>query len=87
MPNFHFHRELRKLLSYVDTSKVCVWGWSFGGYLTGLLLAEVALRVPVEIYIFVSMMANIKLMNISNKNMRLVNAERIVKVLMITSVC
>ena len=71
----------------MDTSKVCVWGWSFGGYLTGLLLAEVALRVPVEIYIFVSMMANIKLMNISNKNMRLVNAERIVKVLMITSVC
>ena len=83
----------------MDTSKVCVWGWSFGGYLTGLLLAEVArgldnkkynkkpLRVPVEIYILVSMMANIKVMNVSNKNMRLVNAERIVKVLMITSVC
>ena len=71
----------------MDTSKVCVWGWSFGGYLTGLLLAEVArglenkkynkkpLRVPVEIYILVSMMANIKVMNVSNKNMRLVNAE------------
>jgi len=36
----HVIRELRKILSYVDASKVCVWGWSFGGYLTGLLLAE-----------------------------------------------
>ena len=33
------------MLSYVDTSKVCVWGWSFGGYLTGLLLAEVMMRI------------------------------------------
>ena len=29
----------------MDASKVCVWGWSFGGYLTGLLLAEVILRI------------------------------------------
>ena len=40
------------MISYVDTSKVCVWGWSFGGYLTGLLLAEVRIfsRDPCSIF-------------------------------------
>ena len=28
-------RYLAESLSYVDSSKICVWGWSYGGYLTG----------------------------------------------------
>ena len=36
-------RELVSSLQYIDSSKACVWGWSYGGYLTGLVLAEVGL--------------------------------------------
>ena len=36
-------RHLVSSLHYVDSSKVCAWGWSYGGYLTGLLLAEVGI--------------------------------------------
>ena len=33
-------RDLVESLHYVDSSRVCVWGWSYGGYLAGLLLAR-----------------------------------------------
>jgi len=36
----HVIRHLAESLSYVDSSKICVWGWSYGGYLTGRILAE-----------------------------------------------
>ena len=36
----HVIRELVESLHYVDREKVCVWGWSYGGYLAGLLLSR-----------------------------------------------
>jgi hypothetical protein len=27
-------------LSFVDWARVCIWGWSFGGYLAAMALAE-----------------------------------------------
>jgi cephalosporin-C deacetylase-like acetyl esterase len=27
-------------LSFVDRARVCIWGWSFGGYLAAMALAE-----------------------------------------------
>ncbi len=27
-------------LSFVDRARVCIWGWSFGGYLAVMALAE-----------------------------------------------
>ena len=32
--------HLRQSLHYVDSSRICVWGWSYGGYLAGLLLSR-----------------------------------------------
>ena len=32
--------HLRQSLHYVDGSRICVWGWSYGGYLAGLLLSR-----------------------------------------------
>ena len=29
-------RILMSSLKYVDGEKVCIWGWSFGGYITGI---------------------------------------------------
>ena len=32
--------HLRDTLHYVDPARICVWGWSYGGYLVGLLLSR-----------------------------------------------
>ena len=36
----HVIRELVNKIKYIDRTRVCVWGWSFGGYVTGMVLAE-----------------------------------------------
>jgi len=36
----HVIRHLTDNLKYIDNNKICVWGWSYGGYLTGMILAE-----------------------------------------------
>ena len=36
----HVISHLVDSLHYVDRSRVCVWGWSYGGYLAGLLLTR-----------------------------------------------
>eukprot|EP00090_Calanus_glacialis_P007913 TRINITY_DN16308_c0_g1_i1.p1 TRINITY_DN16308_c0_g1~~TRINITY_DN16308_c0_g1_i1.p1 ORF type:complete len:847 (-),score=98.44 TRINITY_DN16308_c0_g1_i1:552-3092(-) len=36
----HVIRHLADKLPYIDDNKICVWGWSYGGYLTGMILAE-----------------------------------------------
>ena len=35
----HFFREIVDTYKFIDRSKICVWGWSFGGYLTTKVLA------------------------------------------------
>ena len=32
--------HLGSSLHYIDQSRICVWGWSYGGYLAGLLLSR-----------------------------------------------
>ena len=33
-------RRLVERLNFVDRGRVCIWGWSFGGYLAAMALAE-----------------------------------------------
>jgi dipeptidyl aminopeptidase/acylaminoacyl peptidase len=33
-------RYLRDNLKFVDKSKVAVWGWSYGGFATAMILAQ-----------------------------------------------
>ena len=35
-----YFSHLLKNLSYVDETKVAVWGWSYGGFLAARILAE-----------------------------------------------
>ena len=27
-------------IKYIDADKMCVWGWSYGGYVAGMMMAE-----------------------------------------------
>lgn len=35
-----FNRFLQENLSYVDSTKTGIWGWSYGGYVAGMVLAK-----------------------------------------------
>lgn len=35
-----FNRYLKDNLGYIDDTKICIWGWSFGGYVAGMALAK-----------------------------------------------
>ena len=35
-----FFRHLTEKYRYIDKQKICAWGWSYGGYISGLLLAK-----------------------------------------------
>ena len=35
----HVIRELVDNVKYIDRDRVCVWGWSYGGYVTGMVMA------------------------------------------------
>lgn len=37
--------QLAKSLAYVDATRVAIWGWSYGGYATGMALASDAAHV------------------------------------------
>ena len=45
----HVIRQLVERFKFIDREKVCVWGWSYGGYVTGRLMAEVGLEQSGEI--------------------------------------
>lgn len=34
------NRFLQSNLSYIDKNKIGIWGWSFGGYIAGMVLAK-----------------------------------------------
>ena len=34
-------RHLVKNHKFIDSERVCVWGWSYGGYVTGRILAAI----------------------------------------------
>ena len=36
----HVVHQLVQRIKYIDIDKICVWGWSYGGYLTSRILAE-----------------------------------------------
>ena len=33
-------RELVTDVKFIDQTKVCVWGWSYGGYVTGMVMTK-----------------------------------------------
>jgi dipeptidyl-peptidase-4 len=33
-------RFLQKNLTYIDSERTAIWGWSYGGYATGMALAK-----------------------------------------------
>ena len=35
--------QLGEKFKFIDQGKICVWGWSYGGYVTGLMMARVGL--------------------------------------------
>lgn len=32
-------RQIQKMFSYVDNTRTAIWGWSYGGYASGMALA------------------------------------------------
>ena len=36
----HVIRELVTSVKFIDQTKVCVWGWSYGGYVTGMVMTK-----------------------------------------------
>lgn len=39
------HRKLGKILPYIDSSRVGIWGWSYGGYVAAMALAKDSKKV------------------------------------------
>jgi dipeptidyl-peptidase-4 len=35
-----FYRFLQENLKYIDPDRTAIWGWSYGGYATGMALAK-----------------------------------------------
>lgn len=38
--NFNCCRHLHENLSFLDSNRTCIWGWSYGGYAASLALAR-----------------------------------------------
>lgn len=37
--NFVIFRTLQRNYSWIDANRTAIWGWSYGGYATGMVLA------------------------------------------------
>ena len=50
----HVIRWLVDNIKYIDRDRVCVWGWSYGGYVTGMIMSAVGTHGLVSCGIAVS---------------------------------
>ena len=41
--------QLGEKFKFIDRQKICIWGWSYGGYVTGLIMAQVGLEQSDQI--------------------------------------
>ena len=41
--------QLGEKFRFIDRQRICIWGWSYGGYVTGLIMAQVGLEQSDQI--------------------------------------
>lgn len=72
------NRFLKENLSYIDDNKIGIWGWSFGGYVAGMVLAKdnenifkCAVSVaPITDWIYYGIVLDTFLLNANNLKLR-----------------